>query len=52
MVCLSKFRGLRSATMRVEVKTIDMFRISGGKIVKHWGHADYPTVFLRQPRCS
>jgi len=31
---------------------IDMFRIEDGKIVEHWGHADDPTGFLRQPECS
>jgi predicted SnoaL-like aldol condensation-catalyzing enzyme len=29
-----------------------MFRISDGKIVEHWGHADDPTGFLRAPNCS
>ncbi len=27
---------------------MDMFRISDGKIVEHWGHADDPTYFLRE----
>jgi len=46
------FQGLTPTGKRVEVRAIDMFRISDGKIVEHWGHADDPTVFLRQPRCS
>jgi len=29
-----------------------MFRMSHGKIVEHWGHADDPTGFLRQPECT
>jgi predicted SnoaL-like aldol condensation-catalyzing enzyme len=36
----------------LEVRAIDMFRISDGKIVEHWGHADDPTGFLRAPKCS
>jgi predicted SnoaL-like aldol condensation-catalyzing enzyme len=34
------------------VRAIDMFHIEDGKIVEHWGHADDPTGFLRQPECS
>jgi predicted ester cyclase len=49
---MGEFQGLAPTGKRVEVKAIDMFRISGGKIVEHWGHADDPTDFLRQsPRC-
>ena len=49
---LGEFQGLAPTGKRVEVGAIDMFRISGGKIVEHWGHADDPTDFLRQsPRC-
>jgi predicted ester cyclase len=47
-----EFQGLAPTSKRVEVKAIDMFRISNGKIVEHWGHADDPTDFLRQSRCS
>jgi predicted ester cyclase len=47
-----EFQGLAPTGKRVEVKAIDMFRISNGKIVEHWGHADDPTGFLRQSRCS
>jgi predicted ester cyclase len=50
---LGEFQGIAPTGKRVEVKAIDIFRISGGKIVEHWGHADDPTDFLRQPpRCS
>jgi predicted ester cyclase len=41
------FQGLIPAGKRVEVRAMDMFRISDGKIVEHWGHADYPTDVLR-----
>jgi predicted ester cyclase len=47
-----EFQGLAPTGKRVEVKAIDMFRISNGKTVEHWGHADDPTDFLRQSRCS
>ena len=30
---------------------MDMFRISNGKIVERWGHADDPSDFLRKPQC-
>lgn len=46
-----EFQGIAPTGKRVEVKAIDMFRISDGKIVEHWGHADDPTSFLRQSRC-
>jgi steroid delta-isomerase-like uncharacterized protein len=42
------FQGIAPTGKRVEVRAIDMFRISGGKIVEHWGHADNPTGYLRQ----
>ena len=42
-----EFQGIAPTGKRVEVKAIDMFRISNGKIVEHWGHADDPTSFLR-----
>jgi predicted ester cyclase len=45
-------RVVMRGTHQGEVKAIDMFRISNGKIVEHWGHADDPTGFLRQSRCS
>ena len=49
---LGAFQGITPTGKRVEVKAMDMFRISGGKIVEHWGHADDPTDFLRQSqRC-
>jgi len=47
-----EFQGIAPTGKRVEVKAIDMFRISYGKIVEHWGHADDPTALLRQPECS
>src|SRR5215216_3844008 len=47
-----EFQGIAPTGKRVEVKAIDMFRISNGKIVEHWGHADDPTSFLRQSQCS
>jgi steroid delta-isomerase-like uncharacterized protein len=43
------FQGLAPTGKRVQVRAIDMFRISNGKIVEHWGHADDPTASLRQP---
>ena len=47
-----QFQGIAPTNKRVEVKAIDIFRIKDGKIVEHWGHADDPTGFLRQPDCS
>jgi steroid delta-isomerase-like uncharacterized protein len=47
-----EFQGIAPTGKRVEVRAIDMFRIEDGKIVEHWGHADDPTGFLRQPECS
>jgi steroid delta-isomerase-like uncharacterized protein len=44
-----EFQGLAPTGKRVEVRAIDMFRISNGKIVEHWGHADDPTASLRNP---
>ncbi len=49
---MGEFQGIAPTGKRVEVRAIDMFRISGGKIVEHWGHADDPTGFLRQSQCS
>ena len=43
-----EFQGITPTGKRVEVRAIDMFRISNGKIVEHWGHADDPRDFLRQ----
>ena len=43
-----EFQRIAPTGKRVEVNAIDMFRISGGKIVEHWGHADDPTGSLRQ----
>jgi steroid delta-isomerase-like uncharacterized protein len=45
------FQGLAPTGKRVEVRAMDMFRISDGKIVEHWGHADDPTDFLRARGC-
>ena len=47
-----EFQGILPTGKRVEVKAIDMFRISDGKIVEHWGHSDDPSGFLRAPKCS
>ena len=47
-----EFQGIAPTGKRVEVRAIDMFRIEDGKITEHWGHADDPTGFLRQPECS
>jgi steroid delta-isomerase-like uncharacterized protein len=47
-----EFQGIAPTGKRVEVRAIDMFRIEDGKIAEHWGHADDPTGFLRQPECS
>ncbi len=49
---MGEFQGIAPTGKRVEVKAIDMFRISKGKIVEHWGHADDPRDFLRQSQCS
>ena len=43
-----EFQGIAPTGKQVEVKAIDMFRISNGKIVEHWGHADDPSGLLRQ----
>ena len=47
-----EFQGIAPTGKRVEVRAMGMFRISNGKIVEHWGHADDPTDFLRQSQCS
>jgi len=47
-----EFQGIAPTGKQVEVKAIDMFRISGDKIVEHWGHADDPSGLLRQSQCS
>lgn len=47
-----EFQGIAPTGKRVEVRAIDMFLISNGKIVEHWGHADDPRDFLRQSPCS
>ena len=47
-----EFPGIAPTGKRVEVRVMDMFRISDGKIVEHWGHADDPSDFLRKPQCS
>ena len=43
------FQGLAPTGKLVQVRAIDMFRISNDKIVEHWGLADDPTASLRQP---
>ena len=48
----AEFQGIAPTGKRVEVRAMDMFRISNGKIVEHWGHADDPRDFLRQSQCS
>src|SRR5829696_489658 len=47
-----EFQGIAPTGKRVEIKAIDMFRISSAKFVEHWGHADDPRDFLRQSQCS
>jgi steroid delta-isomerase-like uncharacterized protein len=47
-----EFQGITPTGKRVEGRAIDMFRISNGKIMEHWGHADDPRDFLRQSPCS
>lgn len=47
-----EFQGIAPTGKRVEVRSIDMFRISKGKMVEHWAHADDPRDFLRQSQCS
>ena len=47
-----EFQGIAPTGKRVEVRAIDMFHISDGKIVEHWGHADDPRDFLCQSQCS
>jgi predicted ester cyclase len=42
-----EFQGIAPTGKRVEIKAIDMFRITNSKIVEHWGHADDPTDYLR-----
>ena len=42
-----EFQGLAPTGKWIQVRAIDMFRISNGKIVEHWGHADDPTASLR-----
>ena len=39
------FQSLALTGKRVEVRAMDMFRNSDGKIVEHWGRADDPTDF-------
>jgi steroid delta-isomerase-like uncharacterized protein len=47
-----EFQGIPPTHKQVEVKAIDIFRITDGKIVEHWGHSDDPTGFLLAPDCS
>ena len=46
---LREFQELAPIGKRVEDKAIDMFHVSGGKIVEHWRDGDDPTDFLLQP---
>ena len=46
---LGEFEGIAPTGKRVEVRAMDMYRITDGKIVEHWGHGDDPTDFLRMP---
>lgn len=46
-----EFQGIAPTGKRVEVRAIDMFRISEGRIVEHWGHADDPSSYLRARQC-
>ena len=43
------FQGLAPTGKEVQVRAIEIFRISNGKIIEHWGHADDLTASLRQP---
>lgn len=47
-----EFQGIPPTDKQVEVKAIDIFRITDGKIVEHWGHSDDPADLLRTPGCS
>jgi steroid delta-isomerase-like uncharacterized protein len=47
-----EFQGIAPTGKRVEVRAMDMFRISNGKLVEHWGHAEDSTGFLHQSQCS
>ena len=46
---LGEFQGLAPIGKLVGDKAIDMFHVSGGKIVEHWRDGDDPTDFLHQP---
>ena len=46
---LGEFQELAPIGKRVEDKAIDMFHVSGGKIVEHWRDGDDPTDFLPRP---
>jgi hypothetical protein len=46
---LGEFQGLAPIGKRVEDKAIDMFNVSGGKIVEHWRDGDDPTDFPHPP---
>ena len=46
---LGEFQGLAPIGKRVEDKAIDMFHVSGGKIVEHWRDGDDPTDFPHPP---
>ena len=46
---LGEFEGIAPTGKQVEVRAIDIYRITEGKIVEHWGHGDDPTDFLRRP---
>jgi hypothetical protein len=46
---LGEFQGLAPIGKRVEDKAIDMFHVSGGKILEHWRDGDDPTDFPHPP---
>jgi SnoaL-like polyketide cyclase len=46
---LGEFQGLAPIGKRVEDKAIDMFDVSGGKIVEPWRDGDNPTDFPHPP---
>ncbi len=44
-----EFQGIAPTGKRVQVRSMDMFRIADGKIVEHRGHGDDPSDILREP---
>lgn len=47
-----EFQGIAPTGKRVHVSPIDIFRVSDGEIVEHWGHVDDPSAVLRPPERS